>query len=122
MRLVSRSSGRLPPGDGLRRSAPRARPYAEVDAPAAVWKKAAAMTGAGGFTGRVAVVIPACSGKDDIRSITARLRSAVPFADLLIVEHNSPDGTGRIAGEPAATDRGIRSGRAAAGIRSGGLG
>jgi dolichol-phosphate mannosyltransferase len=80
------------------------------------------MTGAGGFTGRVAVVIPACSGKDDIRSITARLRSAIPFADLLIVEHNSPDGTGRIAGELAATDRGIRSGRAAAGIRSGGLG
>jgi hypothetical protein len=63
------------------------------------------MTGAGGFTGRVAVVIPACSGKDDIRSITARLRSAIPFADLLIVEHNSPDGTGRIAGELAAADR-----------------
>jgi hypothetical protein len=133
MRPVSRPSGRLPPAAcsggqpkhgraaGCADPHPGPGPYAEVNVPTAVWKKAAAMTGAGGFTGRVALVIPTYSDKDNIRSITARLRSAIPFADLLIVDHNSPGGTGRIAGEPAAADKGIRRGHAAAGIRSGGL-
>jgi dolichol-phosphate mannosyltransferase len=56
------------------------------------------------FAGRVAVVIPTYNERDNIRLITARVRSAVPGADLLIVDDNSPDGTGEIADELAAAD------------------
>jgi dolichol-phosphate mannosyltransferase len=62
------------------------------------------MTEAIEFTGRVAVIIPTYNEKDNIRAITARIRSAVPAADLLIVDDNSPDGTGKIADELAASD------------------
>jgi dolichol-phosphate mannosyltransferase len=62
------------------------------------------MTEAIEFTGRVAVIIPTYNEKDNIRAITARIRSAVPGADLLIVDDNSPDGTGQIADELAASD------------------
>jgi dolichol-phosphate mannosyltransferase len=62
------------------------------------------MTEAIEFAGRVAVIIPTYNEKDNIRGITARIRSAVPGADLLIVDDNSPDGTGKIADELAAPD------------------
>jgi dolichol-phosphate mannosyltransferase len=62
------------------------------------------MTEAIEFTGRVAVIIPTYNEKDNVRAITARIRSAVPGADLLIVDDNSPDGTGKIADELAASD------------------
>jgi len=62
------------------------------------------MTDAGEFTGHIAVVIPTYNEKDNIRPITARVRSAVPGAHLLIVDDNSPDGTGRIADQLAAAD------------------
>ena len=65
------------------------------------------MTEAIEFTGRVAVVIPTYNERDNIRPITARVRSAVPGADLLIVDDNSPDGTGKIADELAAADKHI---------------
>jgi dolichol-phosphate mannosyltransferase len=59
------------------------------------------------FAGRVAMVIPTYNERDNIRLITARVRSAVPAADLLIVDDNSPDGTGEIADELAAADKHI---------------
>jgi dolichol-phosphate mannosyltransferase len=62
------------------------------------------MTEAIEFTGRVAVVIPTYNERDNIRLITARLRFTIPGADLLIVDDNSPDGTGQIADELAAAD------------------
>ena len=65
------------------------------------------MTEAMEFAGRVAVVIPTYNERDNIRPITARVRSAVPGADLLIVDDNSPDGTGKIADELAAADKHI---------------
>jgi len=66
------------------------------------------MTEAIEFAGRVAVVIPTYNERDNICPITARVRSAVPGADLLIVDDNSPDGTGKIADELAAADKHIR--------------
>jgi dolichol-phosphate mannosyltransferase len=68
---------------------------------------AGSMTEAIEFAGRVAVVIPTYNERDNIRLITARVRSAVIGADLLIVDDNSPDGTGEIADELAAADNHI---------------
>ena len=68
---------------------------------------AGSMTEAMEFTGRVTVVIPTYNESDNIRLITARVRSAVPAADLLIVDDNSPDGTGQIADELAVADQHI---------------
>jgi dolichol-phosphate mannosyltransferase len=65
------------------------------------------MTEAIEFSGRVAVVIPTYNERDNIRLITARVRSAVVGANLLIVDDNSPDGTGKIADELAAADKHI---------------
>ena len=65
------------------------------------------MTEAIEFIGRVAVVIPTYNEKENIRPITGRVRTAVPGADLLIVDDNSPDGTGKIADELAAADKHI---------------
>ena len=60
------------------------------------------------FTGRVAVIIPTYNERDNIGPITTRVRSALPAADLLIVDDNSPDGTGRLADELAAADEHVR--------------
>jgi hypothetical protein len=53
----------------------------------------------------------------EAREFTGRIA-----ADLLIIDHNSPVGTGGITDELAVAGKGIRSGRAATGNRSGGLG
>ncbi len=62
------------------------------------------MTRADGFTGRVVVIIPTYNERDNLRPITARVRSAVPTADVLVVDDNSPDGTAQTADELAAAD------------------
>ena len=54
--------------------------------------------------GRVVVVIPTYNEADNIRSITGRVRAAVPAADILVADDNSPDGTGVIADELAEAD------------------
>ncbi|MER3390211.1 MAG: polyprenol monophosphomannose synthase [Microcella sp.] len=53
------------------------------------------------------VVVPTYNEAASIRTITARIRDAVPDADVLIVDDASPDGTGAIADELAAGDPGI---------------
>ena len=58
--------------------------------------------------GRVLVVIPTYNEAENIRVITERLRTAVPNADVLIADDNSPDGTGDIADELAADDEHIK--------------
>jgi dolichol-phosphate mannosyltransferase len=65
------------------------------------------MTETAEFTGRIAVIIPTYNERDNIRLITAGVRSALPAADLLIVDDNSPDGTGEIADDLASTDKRI---------------
>ncbi|MQA27278.1 MAG: glycosyltransferase [Micromonosporaceae bacterium] len=54
--------------------------------------------------GRVLVVVPTYNEAENLREISRRLLSAVPAADLLIADDNSPDGTGEIADEIAAAD------------------
>ena len=53
---------------------------------------------------RVAVIIPTYNERDNIEIITGRVRSTVPDAHLLIVDDNSPDGTGEIADKLAGED------------------
>jgi dolichol-phosphate mannosyltransferase len=65
------------------------------------------MTEAHPFTGCIAVIIPTYNERDNIRPITARTLSAIPEADLFIIDDNSPDGTGKIADELAAADQRI---------------
>lgn len=50
------------------------------------------------------VVIPTYNEKDNIRDITKAVLDACPDTDLLIVDDNSPDGSGRIADELGAKD------------------
>jgi dolichol-phosphate mannosyltransferase len=70
--------------------------------------------------GRVLVIIPTYNESENIRIIVDRLRRAVPAADLLIADDNSPDGTGAIADELAANDNAItvmhRSGKQGLGM------
>lgn len=54
--------------------------------------------------GTVLVIIPTYNEAENIRPIVGRLRAAVPVADILIADDNSPDGTGRIADELATAD------------------
>ncbi len=51
--------------------------------------------------GTVLVIIPTYDEKDNLGPIAARLHRAVPDADLLVVDDNSPDGTGQLADELA---------------------
>jgi dolichol-phosphate mannosyltransferase len=57
--------------------------------------------------GRVLVVIPTYNEIDNIRDITDRVRSAVPEAEILIVDDASPDGTGKLADHLARADERI---------------
>lgn len=54
------------------------------------------------------VVMPTYNERENLESITARVRSAVPGADLLVVDDNSPDGTGDLADKLAAEDSHIQ--------------
>ncbi|MBK5307807.1 MAG: polyprenol monophosphomannose synthase [Frankiaceae bacterium] len=54
--------------------------------------------------GRVLVVVPTYNERDNLELIAERLRAAVPDAHLLVVDDNSPDGTGKLADEMAERD------------------
>jgi dolichol-phosphate mannosyltransferase len=60
--------------------------------------------GSAGPVGPVAVIIPTYNERDNIEIITSRVRGAVPDAHLLVVDDNSPDGTGEIADKLAVED------------------
>ncbi|MFL6128707.1 MAG: polyprenol monophosphomannose synthase [Mycobacteriales bacterium] len=57
--------------------------------------------------GRVLVVIPTYNEAANLASVTARLRAAVPEADVLVVDDGSPDGTGAIADRLAVGDSSV---------------
>jgi len=59
--------------------------------------------------GRILVIIPTYNECENILRIVERLRTAVPEADVLIVDDNSPDGTGNMADELAANDSSIHA-------------
>jgi len=56
-------------------------------------------TGAG-----VLVVVPTFNERENLADIVARVRQAVPAAELLVVDDASPDGTGELADRLAAGD------------------
>ena len=53
---------------------------------------------------RTLVVVPTYNEAESIRPIVRRIRAAVPDAQVMIVDDNSPDGTGAIADELARGD------------------
>ncbi len=53
---------------------------------------------------RVLVCIPTYDERETLPGTLARLRSAVPDADVLVIDDNSPDGTGECADELAVSD------------------
>ncbi|HET6626826.1 MAG TPA: polyprenol monophosphomannose synthase [Nocardioidaceae bacterium] len=53
---------------------------------------------------RVVIVIPTYNEVDNLAWIVGRVRTAVPAADVLVVDDGSPDGTGRLADRLAADD------------------
>ena len=54
---------------------------------------------------RVVVIIPTYNERENLDPIVARVRNAVPGADVLVVDDNSPDGTGELADKLAAGDQ-----------------
>jgi len=54
--------------------------------------------------GRVVMVIPTYNEVDNLAWIVGRLRAAQPDVHVLVVDDNSPDGTGKVAEELAAAD------------------
>jgi dolichol-phosphate mannosyltransferase len=68
---------------------------------------------------RTLVVLPTYEEAGNIRDAIVRLRAAVPEADVLVVDDNSPDGTGEIAKatgvELGRVDVSIRPGKAGLG-------
>lgn len=55
----------------------------------------------------MAVVIPTYNERENLEMIVGRIRAAVPDADILVVDDNSPDGTGEIADKLSADDERI---------------
>lgn len=54
--------------------------------------------------GRVVIVMPTYNERQNLEIIVGRIRDAVPDADLLVVDDNSPDGTGDLADKLAERD------------------
>lgn len=54
--------------------------------------------------GSVLVVVPTYDEVDNLEPLVHRLRAAVPRAHVLVVDDNSPDGTGELAEEIAGRD------------------
>jgi dolichol-phosphate mannosyltransferase len=54
--------------------------------------------------GRVVMVIPTYNESLNLRWIVERVRTAQPGVDVLVVDDNSPDGTGKLAEEIAGED------------------
>jgi dolichol-phosphate mannosyltransferase len=54
--------------------------------------------------GRVVIVMPTYNERQNLEIIAGRIREAVPEADLLVVDDNSPDGTGDLADKLAEKD------------------
>jgi dolichol-phosphate mannosyltransferase len=54
--------------------------------------------------GRVLVVVPTYNERDNLEPILGRVRDSVQEAHVLVVDDNSPDGTGELADQAAAAD------------------
>lgn len=54
------------------------------------------------------VVVPTYNEAANLRDVVHRVRAAAPEVDLLVVDDNSPDGTGKIADELAGDHEAVR--------------
>jgi dolichol-phosphate mannosyltransferase len=59
---------------------------------------------AGTSASRIVIVMPTYNERQNLESIAVRVRAALPAADLLVVDDNSPDGTGDLADKLAEAD------------------
>ena len=59
---------------------------------------------AGRELGQTVVIMPTYNERQNLEPVSARVRAALPAADLLVVDDNSPDGTGDIADKLAEAD------------------
>lgn len=57
----------------------------------------------------ILIVIPTYNEARNIQTLIPRLRQVAPQADILVVDDNSPDGTGRIVDEMAKSDPAIHA-------------
>lgn len=55
-------------------------------------------------SGRVIVIVPTYNERENLPLITGRLLTSVPRVDVLVVDDSSPDGTGTVADDLAASD------------------
>jgi dolichol-phosphate mannosyltransferase len=62
------------------------------------------MTQPASATGRVLIVMPTYNERQNLEIMAGRIRESTPEADLLVVDDNSPDGTGDLADKLAETD------------------
>jgi dolichol-phosphate mannosyltransferase len=58
----------------------------------------------GAATDRVVIVMPTYNERQNLEGMASRIRESVPDADLLVVDDNSPDGTGDLADKVAEVD------------------
>jgi dolichol-phosphate mannosyltransferase len=63
------------------------------------------MTEAASATGSVLIVMPTYNERQNLETMAGRIRKSTPDADLLVVDDNSPDGTGDLAEKLAETDQ-----------------
>jgi dolichol-phosphate mannosyltransferase len=57
---------------------------------------------------RILVSLATYNERDNLAPLLAEVRKTLPTADILVVDDNSPDGTGQLADELAATDSQLR--------------
>ena len=57
---------------------------------------------------RTLIIIPTYNEIDNLQRLTDKIHSLIPESDILIVDDNSPDGTGRLAEKLARKDRRIK--------------
>lgn len=57
---------------------------------------------------RILVTLCTYNERDNISLLVPQIRQVLPEADVLVIDDNSPDGTGRVADELAAADGRIR--------------
>jgi dolichol-phosphate mannosyltransferase len=63
------------------------------------------MTQPASATGRVLIVMPTYIERQNLETMAGRIRESTPQADLLVVDDNSPDGTGDLAEKLAEKDQ-----------------
>jgi len=58
--------------------------------------------------GKIVVLIPTYNERENLPLVVSRTRVAVPEADVLVLDDNSPDGTGAVADQLASEDTQVR--------------